>query len=651
MLAELDAEEVKRRVDGALAAMDAEVARFGGSREKFIGDAIFAVFGFPRAHDDDALRAGLCGLAIRAALEDLAQPGEEPLAVRIGIATGEVVAGTRNIPGTSDVSLTGPAVVIAARIQGLAGPGEILIDETTLRGSRGRLLADERGSRTLRGNPGAISVYALRGDLGLQHGAPPTGRLIGRSRERARLRTVIDTTRSTGLGRVAVVVGDAGIGKSRLLADLQTDARAAGLGWTFVENVSYGTGEPYRFLRAFAQAIADERGTDSGTMARHLLFGADLDEARARRIAGAIAAVAREAAFSGWEAEAPFAPTDPADVRAAVLEAALRYTYRLAEMFGPRVIVVDDLHWADFSSLPVLEQLVVTAPKLPFAVLIGSRPGPLPEWLTGDGIDRLVVGGLDESEVGILAADVAGAALDSDDARFVHGRTGGNPLFVSETVRALLEDGQLELREGRMHVVRSPQSGQLPVTLRALLGARIDALPRAAREVVGVASVIGITFTRGLVEDLLGRSLRPSAVDRLVEAALVARVDRDSWRFAHGLIRDAAYAGLLTSRRRALHARLADRFEADPGVGIGRAAVHRAQAGDSERAVPMLDAAASAALAVGASSEAASFWRMAADLIPVTDERRARYARRAGEAMRTAQAPRAQGSRLDDGVA
>jgi len=301
MLAELDAEDVKRRVDAALAAMDAAVFRFGGTREKFIGDAIFAVFGYPKAHDDDALRAGLCALSIRASMAELAGPGDEPLAVRIGVATGEVVAAPRDVPGASEVSLTGPAVVIAARMQGLAGPGEILIDETTLRASRGRLVADGRGTRTLRGHPGEIPVFALRSDLGLQRAAPPGGQLIGREHERSRLRALITATHSTGIGRVAVVIGDAGIGKSRLLADLETDARGAGFRWTVVENVSYGTGEPYRFARAFAQAIADEEGTDSGTFARKLLFTDDIPPDQARYLAGAIAAIAREAAFSGWE--------------------------------------------------------------------------------------------------------------------------------------------------------------------------------------------------------------------------------------------------------------------------------------------------------------------------------------------------------------
>jgi class 3 adenylate cyclase len=388
MLAEHDAEEVKQRVDAALAAMDAAVVRFGGRREKFIGDAIFAVFGHPTAHGDDALRAGLAALAIRAALSDVASSGGEPLAVRIGLATGEVVAAPRAVPGSTEVSLTGPAVVIAARVQGLAEPGEILADDATVRAALGRLRADDRGLHRLRGQSEAVRLHAVRGAVGLAEDVPSPGRLVGRQVERARLRQVLEARGSTGRGGVAVVFGEAGIGKSRLLADLAADARAAGLKWTWTENVSYGTGEPYRFLRVFAQAVADEEGTDSGSLARQLMFSGDLDAEGATRIRGAVAAMARDAEFSGWEAEAPLAPTDPALITAAILEAGRRYTARLAEVLGPRVIVVDDLHWADRSSLPALDQLADMAPSLGFVILFGTRPGPLPVWLERSRADR-----------------------------------------------------------------------------------------------------------------------------------------------------------------------------------------------------------------------------------------------------------------------
>jgi class 3 adenylate cyclase len=635
MLAEHDAEDVKRRVDAALATLDAAVERFGGRREKFIGDAVFAVFGYPNVHDDDALRAGLCALAMRSSLAGLAADGQEPLQVRIGLATGEVVATSRDAGEPSDGAVSGPAVAIAARIQGLAAPGEILADRATVDAARGRLAAEDRGPTRLRGHPVPVQLLALAGEHLPRQLSSRRTPLVGRTAERGRLAELLGSCATSGVGRVAVVIGEAGIGKSRLIADLETDAREAGLHWTWTDNVSYGTGEPYRFLRAFAQAVADEEGTDSGTLARQLLFSGDLDPSAARRIAGAIAAMAREASFSGWEAEAVLAPTDPAEVAAAILEAVRRYILRLGEVLGPRVIVIDDVHWADASSKPALGDLVRAVSGLPFVLIFGTRPGRLPAWLDGPEIERIELGGLSPDETRALARQVAGSELAAPDANTLHERTGGNPLFVAETVRALLDDGSLAIRRGRLELVGDPATAAVPLTLRALLGARIDALSQPAREVLDVAAVIGMTFRVETLAQLIGHAPGRSVLDGLTEAALVVPQAGAIWRFAHPLIRETAYAGLLAARRRALHGDLADRLEVEPRVELARIARHRVAAGDPARAVPLLDRAARDALAIGATAEAAEFWRAAARLLGAADPRTPDYLRAAAESERT----------------
>jgi adenylate cyclase len=615
MIAEHDPEEVRQRVDAALAAMADAVHRYDGTVEKFIGDAVFAVFGFPRAHDDDALRAALCGTAIRDGLVELSRGGEE-LQVRIGIATGEVVAAERSGAAGTDVSLTGPAIVNAARIQDLARPGEVLLDEATVRAARDRLDVEDRGYELLRGQTRPIRLYSLRtGGSALRSWGPPPGRIVGRTTERRLLRDALHETAQTGRGRVVVVSGEAGMGKSRLLANLELDARAADFAWTWTENVSYGTGEPYRYIRHFAQVIADEQATDSGAFARRLLFTDDLTQDRARRFAGAIAAVARDAAFSGWEAEAALAPTDPGEVVAAVLEVSLEYSRRLSAEIGPRVIVVDDVHWADRSSQPMIDQLVREAPGLRFLVLIGTRPGARPAWASYPNTTWIELTGLEPDETDQLAGDLAGAPLDPRDSARLHERTDGNPLFIAEVVRASLEDGALG-KGGRLALDDGVAGGRVPLTLRALLGARIDALHEDAREFLQVASVVGITFQTALVVALAGVGLDPGIVGRLGDSALVVPVDAgETWRFGHPLVRDVAYAGLLASRRRELHGRLADRLEGRPGGAIGRIAQHRAAAADVERAIPLLEEAAAQALALGATAEAAGFWRTAAELL------------------------------------
>ena len=635
MVAEHDPEEVRTRVTAALATMGDAIERFEGTREKFIGDAVFAVFGWPRSHDDDAVRASLAAMAIRAGLHEIADGGE-PLEVRIGIATGEVLtSGTRS---GGDMGLTGEAITTAARIQSLARPGEILLEGATVAAARGRLATEDRGTVVLRGQSTPVTLHALRGEAGtgawIPFRAAAPGPLVGRTSELGALTSVIDVCARTGRGGIVVVVGEAGIGKSRLLAAAEAHARDAGLAWTWTENVSYGRGEPYRFARLFAQTLADEHGVDSGNLTRRLVFTADLTPDDARRLGGAIAAIARDASFTGWEEEAPYAPIDPAEVASGLTDVARRYIDRLMTLDGPRAVVIDDLHWLDPSSVTLVDLLVEATADRPLVLLAGTRPTGYPAWVDRPDVHRIDLTGLAEPETARLATLVARAAFEADGIRSIHERTEGNPLFIGETVRAFLEDGTLEWRDGRVAMIESGRR-TVPVTLRAVLGARIDALEPAGREVLGVASIIGITFRESLVEQLLGETLPPGTLDHLAEAAMIRRADEGEWRFAHGLIREAAYAGLLASRRRTLHARLADHLERRPLAATpGQIATHRVASGDALRALPLLREAAESALALGAASEAAAFWQQAADLSASDDPAAAAVDReRAAEAL------------------
>jgi predicted ATPase len=459
--------------------------------------------------------------------------------------------------------------------------------------------------------------------------------LIGRTNERRRLREALELCRASGHGRVVLVVGEAGIGKSRLIADLEEDARASGFAWTWTENLSYATGDPFGFARTFAERLSEEHGIDAGAFARRLLFGEDVAPESARRYSGGVAAIAREAAFSGWEDEATLVPGDPGELQAALLEVAARFSDQLAAVFGPRVIVIDDFHWADRSSVPLVAELIRQTAVLPFLVVVAMRPEPRPAWTDLDHVEVVDLHGLGPAETGRLAASVVGAELSSGDASRLHERTDGNPLFIGETVRALLEDGGLTVRDGRLALASGEAIEEIPLSLRALLGARIDALSDEARTVLQVGSVIGMRFSGRLVGDLIGVPLEPVLFQGLTEAALISPAgETDAWRFEHPLIHDAAYAGLLASRRRILHTRLADHLEAnEPTVQLGQLAQHRAAAGDVQRAVPLLDKAAEEAVALGATAEAANYWRAAARLLGESHPDADTYRGRAAELM------------------
>jgi predicted ATPase len=309
----------------------------------------------------------------------------------------------------------------------------------------------------------------------------------------------------------------------------------------------------------------------------------------------------------------------------------------LLDLDGPRVVVIDDLHWLDASSSGIFEELVGVARRRPLLLVVGSRPeGLVQPALDGPHVVRIDLGGFDERETGELARAVAGVEVGADDARRLHARTGGNPLFIGETVRAIVDEGAIT-DDGRLEM-DGAAAADLPVTLRGLLGSRIDALLPAGRSVLRVGSVIGMTFHEPMVEEVLAEPVDPAIYDRLAEAAMIVPTDAiDGWRFCHPLILDAAYRSLLGTDRAILHTRVADRLEAlQPDRLVGTIARHRAAAGDSVRAIPLLLRAAERAVSSAAPTEAAGYLDTAAGLETdpdVADELRRRAAEARGIAL------------------
>jgi class 3 adenylate cyclase len=671
LVAVCDPEDVRRAMDDLFGRLSACVEHYGGSVEKFIGDAVFAVFGIPVAHDDDALRAVLCARAMRDAARAggleagpgaggrriadggsdphperpgglAVEPDEDPVAdwapterrlppldLRIGLATGEVVAGERSLAGQRDWAVTGLPATVAARISELARPGEILLDPETALAARRRIAVEPTDRAVVVPGQPRIGVLRLAGVHAPVAIASTGPALVGRWAERERLRLALAEVGRTGRSRVVLIVGEAGIGKSRLVADLEADARAAGFRWTWTENVSYRSTEPYASTRAFVDRLAEEFGTDAGALARRLVLDGSRDEAADRRFAGAIAILAREAGIEGWEAELALAPADPATVVATLLEVGERFLRRLAELEGRRVIVLDDLHWEDASSRPLTAHLIAGCPDLPYLVLATTRPGRLPDWADLPHVEVIELSGLDDSETERLVEALVGVDLSASDAARLRDRTDGNPLFIVETIRSLLEDGSARVEDGRLVVDPVRLRSGFPLTLRAMLGARLDALDPDARSVLEVASVVGIAFDVESVEFLLGRPVGDEEFLRLGRAGFLAPAGAPGrWRFAHPLVQEATHGRMLTSRRAALHARLADYLEATvPSAPVSQLAVHRAIARDP-RAVPLLARAAEEALAAGATVEAAGFFRAAAELAadPASAERFRRLA-------------------------
>ena len=625
---ELDPEEVRARVDGALTALGDAVVHFGGSLEKFVGDAVLAVFGVPGAHDDDPLRACLCALEMQSALARSATGGDRPMELRVGIATGEVVAAVREMAGTRSVALTGDAMTTAARLQQMAVPNEILVDAATVSAAEPHIGADRVGEHLLRGQRRPIQVHRLRSERPIvSHPCRKAAPLIGRAAEKTQMVEMLRRAAETGRGGAMLLRGEPGIGKSRLLCEMEEDARAAGFAWIWLDNAPHGIDTPYRAVRNMVDWLADEQGVNAGVVARRLLFGddiaPDLDPDRQRLMLGAIVAMARDSEMSllpeeGWESGSAGA-VDPEEFQLGLRLATQLWVRRLVAE-NPRCIVIDDFHWMDHSSRAAMDIVVRLAADLPLVVLTGSRPPATPDWAGLPHVEVLDLAGLDQAATEELGAAVAGAALDSESARWLYLRTAGNALFVGEIMRTLRESGGLEQSGEGVRIDRGAARRGVPLSLRALLGARIDALPPAQRSALEAASVIGMTFSAPLLLALCGDAAGMVDLRELAEGGIVAGSEEagslaDLWRFRHQLFLDAAYGRLLTDRRQMLHGALADLLEtSQPRPDVAELARHRVASGDPERALPLLEQAAREAAAVGAVAEADAFARAAAEI-------------------------------------
>jgi class 3 adenylate cyclase len=624
---ELDPEDVRARVDAALTVLAEAVVHFGGSLEKFVGDALLAVFGVPVAHDDDALRACLCALEMQTALARIAVGKDQPMKLRVGIATGEVVAALREVAGTSSVALTGEPMTTAARLQQLADPGEVLVDDATASAAAPRVGMEPAGERLLRGQSRPVKVHRLRSEkILVSHPCREAAPLIGRAAEKARMVEMLRRAAETGKGGTVLLRGEPGIGKSRLLCEMEEDARAVGFGWMWLDNTPHGMDSPYRAVRNMTDWLANEQGVPAGVVARRLLFGddvmPDLNPDTGRLMAGAVAALARDSQMNllpeeGWESGLEL--LDPADFQMGLQLAAHVWVNRMVQV-QPRCIVIDDFHWLDPSSRYLMDIMIGISGSLPLVLLTGSRPPAMPDWTSLPHVEVIDIAGLDKAATEALGTAVAGSALDAESAQWLYQRTAGNALFVGEIMRTLRETGGLEQVGEHLRIDPGAARRGVPLSLRALMGARIDALRPAQRGALEIASVFGMTFSESVLLALCGEAVEGVDLPELAEAGIVAGVDEPGmppgqWRFRHQLFLDAAYGRLLTDRRRMLHGALCDLLEvSDQRPETAELARHRVAAGDVERALPLLELAAREAASVGAVAEAEAFTRAAAAL-------------------------------------
>lgn len=593
------------------------VDRYDGLIARYMGDGVLIYFGFPHAHEDDAERAVRAGLDIVAAAGRIRLPSGERAGLRIGIATGLVVVGEAIGEGASrEQAVVGATPNLAARLQALAEPGSIVISAGTRRLLGERFVLRDLGRQPLKGFPEPVAAWAVAGvtrHAGTPDAAPPgpATRFVNRAEERIRLRRLWMRAQG-GQGQVVIVSGEAGIGKSRLMRELYREAAQDGAAVLRFACTAFQVNSAFSpLIDFFDRELALMPGADE----RAVRLEALLD------------------ALPGQEAACP--PADrrfiadllgllpPPDTSAAAMtpQRVKDETIRaLVDLFAgiaarrPAVIAFSDLHWADPSTLDLLDRLVARAASCPMLLVLTHRPEFTPRWPQHAHVATLPLGRLSRTETAtIVEALTAGKTLPPELVTDILGRADGIPLFVEELTRTVLDSGALIEGADRWEYAAGAASVPIPPTLRDSLTARLDRLGPLAKDVAHRAAAIGREFDLDLLAAIVQHppaALR-DALGRLCAAGILSVTAMPAgprYRFRHALVQDAAYETILMSRRTALHAAIAEAIEQrfpEMATNVPETlARHHTAAGNAARAIPYWLAAGQAAAQRSAMAEA-----------------------------------------------
>jgi class 3 adenylate cyclase/tetratricopeptide (TPR) repeat protein len=640
MAGQLDAEEWAEIMNEAFTYMIGPIEEYGGTVARLMGDAVLAFFGAPAAHEDDPQRAVLAGMTIVNGIRAFARGIREDYGldfrVRVGINTGPVVVGEIGSSAAQEYTAMGDAINLAARMEQTALPSSVQISEETFRLVAPYFDVWPVDDLHVKGKEGPVRAYRVLGiesqpgrKRGIQGIETP---LVGRAREFARLSAALDALRD-GRSGIAFLIGEAGLGKSRLITELRQRWRdmvgqqrpgvSAGLsGWTEFVAVSYGASRPYDILKRQLRTFANLRESDPPSLVHTRLNG----------VAGLYPAElgARVHDVFGYllgDADRPGLVATDGEMFRRELHNVLRDIVTFQSDQGPVVYVVDDAHWADPASVEALRNLLPLVHEKPILFVFAMRP----DWST-PGWQLMLDAQLNYAE---FCAAVYLEPLTNDDsrelARFVLGDSGmpeslfdlilekgeGNPFFLEEVIRALLDAGAIAFQDGALRWQSAANPSDIaalvgvPENVQALLTARIDRLDREARRTLQLASVIGRTFPLKVLSHIADGIRLEAPLKRLEQADLLRNATTGADQelaFRHALTRDAAYSTILHRQRRRYHRRVAEAFEAFYQDRLGeeapRLAYHYAEANDVPRSVHYYTLAGESAARLFANAEA-----------------------------------------------
>jgi class 3 adenylate cyclase/pimeloyl-ACP methyl ester carboxylesterase len=566
----LDPEDVHQLMDRAFEPMLAEVHRYEGTVNQFLGDGLMALFGAPIAHEDHALRAVHAALGIQRALSEyrrqLASERRVNFQVRMGLNTGGVVVGKIGDNLRMDYTAVGDTTNLAARLLALAEPGQVLVSEEIFKAAGSYFVLQPLGEVAVKGKALPVRAYRVEAARAVRSrieaisdvGLTP---LVGRERELALLQDRFAET-CEGRGQAVFIFGEAGIGKSRLLAEFRRSAESpAGARWLIGRSVSYGRTISYLPVIDLVRDLLEiDEADDIDTMLAKIDAGVD-------QLGRDLVWTARfvRVLLSLDPGDEQVRSMIPAQRQGRTAEAMRALIARLSQR-APVVLLVEDLHWIDPRSEDVVRMLLEGVAALPVLILLTHRPGYAQPFGDQTYYTRITLHRLAKSLTGMMVERVLGSSdLPPEVHELILRKAEGNPLFVEELSRALVEDGTLGRDNGGYHLTRRIGDATIPDTIQGVIMARIDRLPDTSKSALQIASVIGREFTARLVE-------RVSAIEReapkiLGELRAVELIYEKSvypelaYMFKHALTHDVAYESLLKQRRRALHRRVGEVIE------------------------------------------------------------------------------------------